>query len=200
MTRKRCSPPFKSIKHIYCYLQREEYDCSYFKFDQYCVQRDKIQTISSLSGVGKRVDAHSGWTLSRWEGTKHCLSVWRCSWFTFPMPSETWMHQEVLVLCRRQEDASCVNTTSRLIGGCDQPLLSLALLGGRGAGFLGMGKSLQMPHLCLSLHTWVTSRVLVKMSLVREVTHSVLVQNESQHLLCTVAQNCSWKGLHICPI
>lgn len=62
------------------------------------------------------------------------------------------------VVCRRQ-DTSCVNTISRLISGCDS--LSFPLLC-RGARFLGMGKSLQMPHLCHSLHTWVTSRVLVK--------------------------------------
>lgn len=48
------------------------------------------------------------------------------SWFTLLILSETWKHQEVLVLCRRQEDTSCVNTLSRLISGChsfSSPLL-----------------------------------------------------------------------------
>lgn len=106
-------------------LQREAYDCGYFKIEQYCVQRDKIQRVPCLSDVA------NGWMRIQdelWEDgkeKKHYLSVWRCSWFTLPNPTETWMHQEVLLLSREQEDTSCTNTICRLINGdsLSSPLL-----------------------------------------------------------------------------
>lgn len=160
-------------------LQREVCDCDYFKIEQYCVQRDKIQRIPCLSDVGKRVDAHSGWTLRRWEGKKHSLSFWRCSWFTLPNPAETWVHQEVLVLCREQDDTSCTNTISRLISGCDS-LSSLLCWVTEALDFWEwVNLSADSSPLPLTAHLALFTSTGKNTSLVGKVTHSVLVQNQS---------------------